>query len=307
LTLRIQNEFPLSKIVVFDKFNDLTELSNGNKKFLGTFRNLCGYTGQTICGDIASESDVMSLLEFNFDIIFHLAAISDTQVINENEVFSNNLSSFRHIIKLAKNSNARLVYASSAAVYGLTQKQSLDIGDESPVNAYAFSKYSMDCIARKLIDNDELNVIGLRYFNVYGPGEENKYKTASTIYQFAMQMLSNVRPKLFQGSESFLRDFVYIEDVVNCTLTAGFSSTSGIFNVGSSQPRSFYEVYQILKDKLNIDLDCEFIENLNTESYQKYTCANMIRTEKCLSFKPIFTLEDGIEKYMLELKRIGNG
>jgi ADP-L-glycero-D-manno-heptose 6-epimerase len=299
LALHLQKLDPYYDITVFDAFYDAVQLSNGNLKYLGTFKNLKDFRGRIVCGDICNLTDLQQIEGIKFDIIFHLAAISDTRVDNQNQIFRNNINSFYYFIDLSIKLNAKLVYASSAAVYGNSTQKSLNLGDENPDTPYAFSKFAMDNIAKLIIEsNVNIQIIGLRYFNVYGFGEHNKGKTASTILQFANQIINGVSPTLFKGSERIFRDFVYIDDVIQGTIKAAFSDKSGIFNIGSGVARSFMEVLNIIQKKLGTDMTVNLIDNPYNSGYQFYTEADITNTTNNLNYNPLFSLEDGISNYM---------
>ncbi len=299
LAMHFQDKYPKYNIVVFDAFNNGTKMQNGNYQFLGNYNNLKHFKGKVICGDITCDRELDLLSNYKFDIIFHLAAISDTRVDDQQLVFKTNINTFYKIIDISKKMNAKLVYASSAAVYGNSNNKILSIGNENPNNPYAFSKYAMDKITLSNInDDDKIKIIGLRYFNVYGPNEQHKGPTSSTILQFAKQIMNKTPPVLFEKSDKILRDFVYIEDVIQATLKAGFSNENGIFNVGSGIARSFQDVADIIQKVLNTNFQCSYINNPYTGGYQYFTQADISSTESKLGFKPKYSLEDGISDYM---------
>jgi ADP-L-glycero-D-manno-heptose 6-epimerase len=302
IAMYFQQNFPNYNVTIFDKFDNCTKFENGNKQFLGSYKNLLLFKGQIICGDICDQSDLTILLKTKWDVIFHLAAISDTRVSNQNLIYRNNINSFYGIIEIAQRSGARLVYASSAAVYGNKANRKLNFGDEKPDNPYAFSKYSMDCICRNFLKESNRNkIIGLRYFNVYGFGEAEKGSTASTIFQFTQQILSGKNPTLFNGSSAIFRDFVYIKDVVQATVNAGFLDVNGVYNVGSGNSRSFLDVLSIVQNVLGTEKEVNYIDNPFTEGYQYFTEANIDQTMLDLNYSPVYSLEQGVAEYLLDL------
>ena len=154
----------------------------------------------------------------------------------------------------------------------------------------------MDNLCKKY--KDELHIVGLRYFNVYGEREFFKGKTASTILQFALQILQNKAPRLFSGSDKIYRDFVYIKDVVNANLKA-LEAKSGIYNVGTAKARSFQDIADILQKELKTSFKCEYFENPYKNSYQFHTEAKL---DEAFSYEPEFSLEDGIKAYLPFIK-----
>ena len=279
LALKLQELFPHWRIVVFDKFRGNERLSNGSFPSLGHFKNLIGFQGEIIYGDLVNKGDLENLnLNYNFDIIYHFAAISDTTALEQDLIFEVNSNSFYSILKLALSHKAQLVYASSAATYGNVKGPQV-VGFEKPLNAYGFSKLIMDNLAKDYY-NKGINIIGLRFFNVYGPNEFFKDKSASTILQFGLQFLDGKSPKLFEGSDEIFRDFVYVKDVINCCILAGEKKVSGIFNVGTGVARTFEDIFIILQKNLSSDLAPTFIENKFKKQYQFFTQADISYSKK---------------------------
>lgn len=292
-------------ITVFDLFNNSEKWESGNSKSFGTYKNLLNFRGKIICGDINSIEDFSMLLNNKFDFIFHLAAISDTTVHNENLVLRTNLNTFEKIIQLTQINSASLVYASSGAVYGNTPSPQT-LGIEAPANIYGYSKLMMDRIVQQLIqkETNQQTIVGLRFFNVYGKNEFYKDKTASMILQFGLQILKNKEATLFQDSEKIYRDFVYVEDVIQALVKAGVASKSGIYNVGSGFARSFQDIVNILSKELEIKTKSVYIPNPHRKNYQFYTLANIENTKSDLSYEPKYTLEQGIGDYIKVIKSI---
>lgn len=303
LAFYLQNNFPDSKIVVFDCFRNEKKLPNGNLVSFGHYKNLIGFKGKIIAGNINNKIDLDKLKEYQFDFIFHQAAISDTRLYDQELVMQTNVNSFYDLLKLAKKNFSTLVYASSAATYGSSTSPQV-VGVESPENPYGYSKYAMDQLAMDFSKNNSNMVIsGLRYFNVYGPKEFYKHKTASMVIQLAHQILNGRGPRLFDGSSNILRDFIYIEDVIQANIKACQPRVNGIFNVGTGQARSFQDIADILQRELNTDLETEYFPN-PYKGYQMHTEANIDHSIECLSFNPNFSLEQGINAYMPYIKEV---
>ena len=300
LAFYFQNNYPESHIVIFDCFRNGELLSNGNLQSFGHYKNLIGFKGDVICGNINNKKDIAALSDFKFDYIFHQAAISDTRAYNQELVFQTNINSFYDFIQIAKKNNSILIYASSAATYGsLPSPQK--IGVESPENPYGYSKFAMDQIAYRF--RNDIQVIGLRYFNVYGNKEFYKGKTSSMVIQLGHQILSNKPPKLFKGSDKIFRDFIFIDDVIQANLKACQSKSNGVFNVGTGLPRSFQDIADLLQLELGTEMETDYFLN-PYEGYQMHTQADITLTKEKLGFKPIMTLESGIKSYIPEIKRL---
>ena len=303
LALQLQADYPNSKIVVLDKFRGNERLSNGSSPSLGHYKNLLGYTGEVVYGDITSADDMNKLKEqYKFDVIYHLAAISDTTAQEQDLIMETNLNSFYHIINMALAHKAQLVYASSAATYGSAEAPQ-QVGIEAPLNVYGYSKLMMDHLAKEYYEKG-INIIGLRFFNVYGAREYFKGKSASTILQFGLQFLEGKQPKLFVGSNTIYRDFVYIKDVVSCCLLAGSADVSGVYNVGTGIPRTFEEIYHTVRKELSLDVQPDYIENKFTKQYQFFTQADISSTQKDLGYESKYSLEDGVADYIEEIKNV---
>ena len=293
LSLQESNE-----ILAIDKMRSDERFENGNLKALGHFKNLLDFKGELFVGDICESETLQKIESFKPEIIFHQAAISDTTASNQSEVLKVNLNSFQSFIDLALKLNSKLIYASSAAVYGNAPSPQAVGFSEAPRNVYAFSKLMMDKLALKYLD--KLHIVGLRYFNVYGKNEFFKGKTASMILQFGLQILAGKNPRLFEGSDKIYRDFVYIKDVVSTNLKA-LESKSGVYNVGSFKARIFQNIVDILQNELGTNYKSEYFENPYKNAYQFHTEA---KKSESFSYESAFSLEDGIKDYLNEIKRI---
>jgi ADP-L-glycero-D-manno-heptose 6-epimerase len=297
LAFYFQDNFPESTIVIFDCFRSEETFSNGNLKSFGHYKNLIGFHGDIICGDLTKSKDITQLEQYHFDYIFHEAAISDTRVYDQKIIMQTNVNSFYTLLEMAKKMNATLVYASSAATYG-SQPSPQTVGKEGPENPYGFSKYAMDQIAYRYIkENPDMTIVGLKYFNVYGEREFFKDKTASTVIQFGHQILAGKAPKLFEGSDEIVRDFVYIKDVIQANIKACNAKKSGVYNVGTSKPRSFQDIADILQRELGTDYGTEYFPN-PFSGYQMHTQADISASHEFLGYTPEWELEDGIKDYI---------
>ncbi len=303
LAFYFQDNFPEANIVVFDCFRSEARFLNGNLKSLGDFNNLVGFRGNIICGNINSKDDLGLLDRFEFDFIFHQAAVSDTTVFDQEYIMKTNVNSFYDILDLAKKHDSVLVYASSAATYG-NNPSPQKVCFENPLNPYGYSKYSMDQIAMKfMVNNPKIRLIGLRYFNVYGPREFYKGSTSSMVMQLGHQILKGKSPRLFTNSKNIFRDFIYIDDVIQANIKASEASKNDIYNVGTGNPRSFQDISDILQNELGTNYETDYFINPHN-SYQSHTQADIQSTRKYLNFNPIISLEEGIKKYIPEITRL---
>lgn len=303
LAFYFQENFPDSNPIVFDCFRNESLFSNGNLKSFGHYKNLIGFKGKIVCGNINSQIDLNLLSEYKFDYIFHQAAISDTRVYDQNIIMETNINSFYSLLKLAKRDKATLIYASSAATYGSLPSPQVE-GTENPENPYGFSKLMMDQIAEDFaLNNSDLTIVGLRYFNVYGPREYYKRNTSSMVIQLGHQILDGNSPRLFQGSDKIFRDFVFIEDAIQANIKACTPKKNGVYNVGTGNPRSFQEIADLLQQELGTNYQTEYFPN-PFDGYQMHTQADISASQLNLDFYPKFSLEDGIRKYITDIKRL---
>jgi len=303
LAFYLQENFPESKIIIFDCFRNQETFQNGNLKSFGHYKNLIGFNGNIICGNINNKDDLALLNKHKFDVIFHHAAISDTRVYDQEIVMKTNVNSFYDLLEIAKRNSAVMVYASSAATYGALPSPQT-VGKENPENPYGYSKYVMDQIAARYSNqNPELTIVGLRFFNVYGPREFYKASTSSMVIQLGHQILNNKAPRLFNNSHQILRDFVYIEDVIQANIKACQPKKNGVYNVATGIPRSFQEIADILQKELGTDLGTEYFDN-PFNGYQMHTQADISSTNKNLDFEPKYSLDQGIKTYIPEILRM---
>jgi ADP-L-glycero-D-manno-heptose 6-epimerase len=285
LTLALQEKFPESRLTVIDDFRS------------GDFKNLAGYGGDFVAADLATLDWEQQFGDEKFDGIFHMASITDTTDHDQFRQTHTNVESFRRLLRFARPNKTRVVYASSAATYGAASAASSETSSAAPANVYAFSKAIMDNVARRAADEDgDWVIVGLRFFNVYGPREAHKGVPASMIYHLSRQMTAGQRPRIFKHGEQ-QRDFVYVKDIVQGCLRGFEALKSGIYNLGSGRARSFNELVQILNSTLGTNLEPEYIDNPHAH-YQNYTQADLTRVREALGYEPEYSFESGVADYM---------
>lgn len=291
LALRLQEEYPDNEYFIIDNF------------LSGDLDNLAPFKGRVITDDISTVN--LSRYFDKVDIVFHQAAITDTTVVNRREMMSKNVGGFKNVLKFALKSKARLIYASSAAVYGHSRPP-MRVGEkEKPANVYGFSKLVIDNLARKYFKIYKDNIIiGLRYFNVYGPREEYKGKMASMIWQLYLQMKEEKRPRIFKWGEQ-KRDQVYIKDVIKANLLALKAKKSAIVNIGTGRAVSFNEIVKNLNKVLKTNLKPDYFDNPYAH-YQNFTQADLTETKKILGFESKYNLEKGVADYFPKLSKFNN-
>src|SRR3989344_4716357 len=151
------------------------------------------------------------------DIIFHEAAITDPRFEDDKEMIRANLEGFKNVISLAQKNNAKLIYASTAGLYGNGPVPMKENQKKEILSAYAKSKLMMDELAEKYFD--KMHIVGLRYFNVFGPREAHKGRPASMVYHLSRQIKGGKNPRIFKGGEQ-KRDHIYVRDAVEATIKA---------------------------------------------------------------------------------------
>ena len=285
LVLELQEQFPVARLTVIDDFRS------------GDFKNLAGYRGDFVAADMATLDWERQFGDEKFDGIFHMASITDTTDHNQFRQMHDNVESFRRLLRFARRDKARIVYASSAATYGNATSASSESSGAAPSNVYAFSKAIMDNLARRAAAEDEdWVIVGLRFFNVYGPREAHKGVPASMIYHLSRQMTAGQRPRIFKHGEQ-QRDFVYVKDIVQGCIRGFEALKSGIYNLGSGKARSFNDLVQILNNTLGTNLEPEYIENPHAH-YQNFTQADLTKVREALGYEPRFSFEEGVADYM---------
>jgi ADP-L-glycero-D-manno-heptose 6-epimerase len=305
LAFYFQENYPLSHVVVLDLFRSNLTLSNGNLKSFGHFKNLLGFTGDVISGDINDKALLAQLsTQYQFDYIYHEAAISDTTALEQDLMIQTNVNAFVDLLDIAVAHNANMIYASSGATYGDAASPQR-VGREAPQNVYGFSKLMMDHVAQRYAQKyPNISIVGLRYFNVYGAREFFKAKTSSMVVQFGHQLLGGKNPKLFVDSDKIVRDFIYIEDIIQANILAAAPKQSGVFNVGTGKARSFQSMVDILQAELGTSYICEYVPNPYIGRYQFHTEADIATTQEVLGYAPRFEFEQGIAAYVPEIKRL---
>jgi ADP-L-glycero-D-manno-heptose 6-epimerase len=284
LVMQLQEEYPLADLTVMDDLRS------------GSFLNLEGFRGDFVAADLSRLDWEGQFKGQRPEAMFHLASITDTTLQDQKIQTHDNVESFRRLLEYLRPEKTPVVYASSAATYGIRAGVNR-LGDPlAPANAYAFSKVQLENLAKKMHKEEpSWKIAGLRYFNVYGPREGHKGVPASMAWHLAGQMLIGKRPKIFTSGEQ-KRDFVYVKDIVAFTLAAMKSGKSGVWNAGSGQPRSFNEMVQGLNGVLGTKLQPEYFE-CPYPFYQPHTEADMSATEQDLKIRPKFSLEQGLADY----------
>ena len=240
----------------------------------------------------------------HIEVIFHQGACTDTMESDETYMMDNNAGFSKELLHFALSGSVPMVYASSAAVYGTGEGGAMKElpENEEPLNVYGVSKLAFDEYVRTILGKAKNTLIGLRYYNVYGPAEAQKGRMASMIYQLYRQLVETGVARLFEGTDGYAdgeqrRDFIFVADVVRVNLFfAERPHARGIFNVGTGSSRSFNDVPNILI-KLLGGGRIEYIpfDRTLTGKYQSFTEADLTALRAVGYEEPFTTLEAGIE------------
>jgi ADP-L-glycero-D-manno-heptose 6-epimerase len=241
--------------------------------------------------------------------ILHQGACSSTNEWNGRYLMKNNYEYSKHVLEFCSKRSLQMIYASSASVYGLGLLGfSEDDEVENPINMYAYSKALFDSYVSKRINSLSGQVVGLRYFNVYGPNEQHKTGMTSPVYNFAKQVVDTGVIKVFRGTGKIAdgnhrRDFVSVEDVVRMNLWfLDHLEHSGIFNCGTGKSETFNSIAEnVIKffQKGKIEY-IDFPESLKG-SYQDFTEASLDKLRSVAFDQNFVSIEDGIHSYLNQI------
>lgn len=256
------------------------------------------------------------------EAIFHQGACSDTMENDGRYMMENNYRYTLDLYRWAQDLHIPFIYASSAATYGAHTEFVEDVRYEGPLNVYGYSKYLFDQVLRREMNFLRAPVIGLRYFNVYGPNEQHKGRMASVAFHQYFQYRKTGKVKLFEGCLGYgngaqSRDFIYVGDVTKVLMHFLDHPVSGIYNCGTGRAQPFNDVALSVVNALRENEgkaaysleeavaagDIEYIpfpEDLKGR-YQAYTQANLtnLRAAGCnVEFK---TVQEGTHEYMQNL------
>ena len=246
--------------------------------------------------DFSTIEDIMK----NVDGIFHEAALASVQDSFRipDKFFDVNVKGTENIFKIGKKLGIKVVYASSSSVYG--NPISIPIkenDDKNPLNPYAKTKLENDKMAEKYAKNG-LKVIGLRYFNVFGPGQSKEY--AGVIKLFLERIQQGLSP-LINGDGLQVRDFVYVDDVVNANMLAMESNIDGkFFNIGTGTTISVLDLANMIIKFSGLKL--KPIHRLAVPGDVRATQADITKAKTMLKWKPTTSIQDWLKNAVLDVK-----
>lgn len=240
--------------------------------------------------------------------VFHQGACSTTTEWDGRYMMKNNYAYSQALLHHCLEHTTPFIYASSAAVYGGSSTFVEEPPFENPLNVYGYSKLQFDRYVRRVAATPDSQVVGLRYFNVYGPREQHKGSMASVAFHFNNQVRDDGEARLFEGSDGYgngeqLRDFVYVRDVCNVNLWfLDNPGVSGIYNTGTGRAQSFNDVANAVtrwhgKGEIRY---IPFPDHLKG-AYQSFTEADLTRLRECGCDVEFRSVEDGVPAYLDQL------
>lgn len=297
--VRCLNAAGVSDVLVVD------DLEDGRKTFNLSDCDLIDYLDKD---DFLARVKAGDHFASNIRGVLHQGACTDTTEWDGRFMMQTNFEYSKHLLHFCSDFQIPLVYASSASVYGAGTEFSVERRCENPINAYAFSKLVFDQYVRHVRADLRAPVVGLRYFNVYGPGEAHKGGMASVIYHFHHQLLNGDEVRLFEGSGGYgdgeqRRDFIHVDDIAAVNLwMLDHPECSGIFNLGTGVSRSFNDVANaVIRWHGHGSIKyIPFPESL-TDSYQSFTEADISGLRDSGYSDEFLSIEDGVHRYLEKL------
>jgi ADP-L-glycero-D-manno-heptose 6-epimerase len=252
--------------------------------------------------------DNLHQLNFNIEAVIHMGANSSTTERDADHLLTNNYEYTKTLAEFCLQKNIKFIYASSAATYGdgsLGFEDSKKISTSlRPLNMYGYSKNLFDIKAER--EGWFKKIVGLKYFNVYGPNEYHKGEMRSVVHKAFEQIRDSGKVKLFKSLNPAykdgeqMRDFIYVKDAVEMTLFFLEHKASGLFNVGTGKARTWFDLVTAIFKALNKPVNIEFIE-LPVEiadRYQYFTEAKMDKIKKAGYSANTISLENGVTDYV---------
>jgi len=292
------NELGLDNIIIIDHLGTGEKWKNINGlKFTDIYHKDKFY-------DLLLEENV----PFNIDTVFHMGACSSTTENNADYLVQNNYKYSLELVKYCMPRRAHFIYASSAATYGsgtAGYDDRTDISNLRPLNMYGYSKQMFDVWLRKM--NINKKVVGLKFFNVYGPNEYHKDDMRSVVHKAYEQIKETGKVKLFKSYNNNYkdgeqkRDFIYVKDAVDMAVSFYENKEIfGLFNIGTGTARTWNDLVTSVFNAIGKPVNIEYIEmpEYLKNKYQYFTEAKTDKIKNAGYDKPFISLEDGISDYV---------
>ncbi len=240
--------------------NELIIIDNMSSGKIENLQNV-DHENLTIIEKDLNDVNLEELL-VDIDYVFHLAAMASVplSIDNPSECVRNNLDATIKLINACKNNNVKkIIFSSSSSVYGDNTNIPLKESENPlPKSPYAASKASGELFLKTYYESYGLNYISLRYFNVFGPKQDENSQYAAVIPNFITALLKGEQPIIYGDGEQ-TRDFIYIKDVVNANIKAAESNYNGIINVASGEKTTINELYKIISETLGYDIEPKYL------------------------------------------------
>ena len=269
-------------VIILDNFN------TGRKENLEEIKNEI----ELYTVDIRDKEAITEIIN-NSDGIFHQAALANVSesFSKSKEYYDVNVRGTKNIFEIAKKNEIKVVFASSSSVYGEVETMPIiENTKRKPIHPYGQTKLECEFLAEKF-SKDGLKVIGLRYFNVYGVGQNDAY--AGVITKFLNKIKKNESPEIF-GNGLQTRDFIFVKDVANANLLSMMSDVSfGFFNIGSQNSISILELAKMMIKNSGLNLKPEFKDPLEGDA--KISLSDISLAKNKLQWNPTYKLEKWFE------------
>ena len=284
-------------ILVVDELSDGHKFVNLADCDIADYLDRDDYLDRVVSGDMPAP-----------EVVFHQGACSTTTEWDGRYMMANNFEYSKQLLHYCQARSVPFIYASSASVYGAGPVFSEGLENEQALNVYGYSKFLFDQYVRRHMDGFTSQVVGLRYFNVYGPREQHKGSMASVAFHFNNQLRESGEVRLFAGCDGYAdgeqrRDFIYVGDVVDVNLWFRQNpAVSGVFNCGTGRSQSFNDVARAVIDwhgrgKISYVAFPEHLKN----AYQSFTEADMSLLRQAGYARRFLSVEEGVKAYLDEL------
>ncbi|MDY6770077.1 MAG: SDR family NAD(P)-dependent oxidoreductase [Candidatus Nanohaloarchaea archaeon] len=266
--------------------------------YLGTRDNLAGYEDDVtvVEGDVRDRATVADCCD-DVDVVFHNAARSSAPMhVEDPEAGADvNVNGFINVMEEARENDFRVVYASTSSMYGSVDPPHRENMGEQPVNLYSASKMSRELYATVYANAYDVDVVGLRYFSVYGPREKAKGEYANLVSQWLWKLMDGERPEIW-GDGSRSRDLTFVKDIVRGNIAAAEADVSGeVINLGTGEETRLDDLVAKLNDALGTDIEPKFVDNPKDNPVMR-TKADNSKAEELLGWEPQVDIDEGIRR-----------
>lgn len=282
LTERLVNEG--HRVIVIDN------LSTGNIKNLRAVKNKIKFIKSPVAKVLKNKAIK------DLDGIYHYGIPSSTPLYRENPYFVGEaINEFIAILELAKREKCKMVYASSSSVYNGNPTPFVETMPVLVKDLYTEARYAMERLAKLYFDWYKVNVIGIRFFSVYGPHEEAKKNYANLVTQFLWAAQKGKKPVIF-GDGNQTRDFTFVKDIIEgCVLAMNSKVENDVFNIGAGFQYTVNDMVKMLEKELGRKIECQYAPN-PLRGYVYETWADTGKAQKVLGFKPQYPFERGLKE-----------